>query len=91
MGSDDESLDSETKALINIVNSLSKKPTLKMPLLLRVQRRQECLCRSYQKFLMGPLVIWRKEIAGEIDVDSINLDNPAGLIQDLLSGNMGGE
>ena len=85
-GSDNESLDSETKAFINIVNSLTKKPTEEIV----VSESSESKGMSFElpEIFNGTIGNLAKEIASEIDVNNINLDNPAGLIQDLLSGNI---
>ena len=89
MGSDDETLDTETKALINIVNSLSKKPIEEE--IVTEGAKAAGMSFELPEIFNGTIGNLAKEIAGEIDVDSINLDNPAGLIQDLLSGNLGGD
>ena len=87
VSSDDDDLDNDTKTLINIINSLTNK--FNYDNIEEVNENDENENMSYElpQIFNGTIGNLAKEIAQEIDTNAINLDDPASLLKDLMSGN----
>jgi len=93
LSADEEDLDEDTKTLINIINNLTNKFKD-----MEEDGDSDSDSNSNSKesggmnFQMpeifnGTIGNLAKEIAGELDMDKLNLEDPTALLQNLLSGN----
>ena len=83
---DENNLDDDTKTLINIINSLTGKDggvdTIK-----EIDDDAENMSYELPQIFNGTIGNLAKEIAKDIDTNAINLEDPASLLRDLMSGN----
>ena len=87
LSADEEDLDEDTKTLINIINNLTNKFKD-----IEEEGDTESNTEGGTNFEMpeifnGTIGNLAKEIAGELDMDKLNLEDPTALLQNLLSGN----
>ncbi len=87
MHSDNESLDQETKTLLNIVDSLTNKYKDHIEEIDESDNSEKNnMSFELPGIFNGAIGNLAKEIAEEIDVNSIDLDDPSALLKNLLSG-----
>jgi len=92
VSSDDHNLDSDTKTLLNIINSLTNKfnhGKISEENGADGDNEDDGKNMSYElpQIFNGTIGNLAKEIAQEIDTNAINLDDPVSLLKDLMSGN----
>ena len=89
ISSDSENLDEDTKTLLNIIDSLTGKYTdgVELDSDDEDEPSDESSTFAAPELFNGVIGDLAKEIAGEINTDDLNLDNPAQLLKDLMSGN----
>ena len=84
VSSDEKNLDDDTKTLINIINSLTNKFSYDT---IEEETTDKNMSYELPQIFNGTIGNLAKEIAQEIDTNTINLDDPASLLRDLMSGN----
>uniref|UniRef100_A0A6C0B5E4 Uncharacterized protein n=1 Tax=viral metagenome TaxID=1070528 RepID=A0A6C0B5E4_9ZZZZ len=85
VSSDENNLDTDTKTLINIINSLTNK--FSDNTVEEETGDDENMSYELPQIFNGTIGNLAKEIAQEINTDAINLEDPAALLKDLMSGN----
>ena len=87
ISSDNENLDEDTKTLLNIIDSLTGKYSKGDYVDSDEEKSTDDNTFAAPEIFSGVIGDLAKEIASEIDPSQLNLDDPAKLLKDLLSGN----